>query len=76
MRLMLGTLASTTVRIFLPVTVLFAIGLVVDLNAGTKPWGMIVGAGAGIIVATGLVVLQLKDIRENPKMTKTPQEKK
>ena len=63
-RMMLGTLFSTTVRVFLPVSVLFVIGLIVDLNAPTRPWGMAIGASLGIIIAIMLVAFQLKDIRK------------
>lgn len=62
-RMMLKTLWSTTVRIFVPVTTLFIVGLIIDLNVGTKPYGMAVGTGAGAIIAVVLVVMQLKDIR-------------
>ncbi|MCR5700232.1 MAG: AtpZ/AtpI family protein [Candidatus Saccharibacteria bacterium] len=62
-KIMLRTLWSTTWRIFLPVSICFAIGLILDLNTATKPWGMIVGAGLGIIIALCLVFSQLKHIR-------------
>lgn len=64
--MMLKTLFSTTIRIFLPVTVLFLVGLAVDLNAATKPWGMALGTTIGIIVAAILVAVQLKNIRQQP----------
>lgn len=64
-KLMLGTLWSTTWRIFGPVMVAFGIGLAVDLNTATKPWGMVIGVSVGIVIAIGLVCLQLKDIRSN-----------
>jgi len=62
-RLMLKTLWSTTWRIFGPVMVLFGIGLVIDLNMPTKPWGMALGAGLGIVIAVILVMRQLKTIK-------------
>ena len=68
-KMMLKTLWSTTWRIFAPVSVFFAIGLALDLNASTKPWGMVIGTGLGIIVAIILVALQLKDIRSQAKKT-------
>lgn len=67
-KVMVKTLASTTVRIFAPVTILFLIGLTIDLNAGTKPYGMAIGTGVGIIIAVFLVVRQLKAIREDNKI--------
>ena len=63
---MLRTLFSTTWRIFAPVTVLFLIGLAIDLNTPVKPWGMAIGTGLGIIIAVALVAAQLKDIRNHP----------
>lgn len=73
--MMLKTLFSTTVRIFAPVMILFLVGLAVDLNVGTKPWGMIVGTGLGIVIAVILVMKQLKEIRQNPVMAKTEEVK-
>ena len=63
-KVMMRTLFSTTWRIFVPVTVLFIIGLAIDLNATTKPWGMAIGTSLGIVVAIVLVALQLKSIRQ------------
>ena len=65
-RMMLCTLFSTTVRIFAPVTILFIIGLVIDLNTPSKPWGMMTGTILGMIIAIVLVVMQLKSIRQAP----------
>lgn len=64
-KIMLKTLWSTTWRIFAPVSLFFAIGLILDLNSTTKPWGMIAGTGLGIAVALVLVIIQLKEIRSN-----------
>ena len=63
-RMMLRTLWSTTARVFVPVTALFLVGLAIDLNTATKPWGMAIGAGAGIVMAIVLVAVQLKGIRK------------
>ena len=62
-KIMLGTILSTTLRIFIPITILFCIGLAIDLNAGTKPWGMIIDTGLGIILSIVLVIWQVKRIR-------------
>ena len=70
-RMMFRTLISTTVRIFLPIAILFGIGLAVDLNTSTKPWGMAVGTSIGSIVAIVLVISQLKSIREDTKLVNT-----
>lgn len=76
--MMFKTLFSTTARIFLPVTLLFLIGLAIDLNTTTKPWGMAIGATVGIIIAVILVIIQLKNIRQQPVVSqaKTAQESK
>ena len=74
-KMMLKTLLSTTWRIFAPVTVLFLVGLAVDLNAGTKPWGMAIGTGLGIIIAVVLVLAQLKDIRQHPAVVRAEGDK-
>ena len=65
-RMMLRTLFSTTLRIFVPITILFIVGLIIDLNTATKPWGMAIGTGLGIIIAIFLIFAQLKDIHQNP----------
>ena len=57
------TLISTNLRIFGPVTGLFLVGLVVDLNLGTRPLGMAIGAGLGIGVGGILVYRQFKNIQ-------------
>lgn len=62
---MLRTLFSTTWRIFGPVTVLFIIGLIIDLTIATKPWGILIGTGIGIIIAVGLVVEQLRSFNKS-----------
>ena len=69
-RLMLGTLFSTTLRIFAPVTLLFLIGLCIDLNTSTRPWGMLIGTGLGILIAIVLVISQLQAIRHAPQEVK------
>ena len=64
-RMMLRTLVSTTIRIFLPIAILFGIGLAIDLNTPSKPWGMAIGTGIGIIIAAILVATQLKTIHQD-----------
>lgn len=63
-KVMIKTLLSTSVRIFLPTLGLFGIGAVIDFNTDTKPWGMVIGICAGIIVAAVLVFLQVKAIKK------------
>lgn len=70
-RMMLGTLFSTTWRVFAPVTVLFLIGLAIDLNAPTKPWCSAICTGLGIVISVVLVAAQLKDIRQQSAAAQT-----
>ena len=69
-KLMLKTLFSTTLRIFAPVTILFLIGLAIDLNNATKPWGMLTGTVIGIGIAIVLIVSQLNTIKKSPVLLK------
>lgn len=64
---MVSTLLSTTCRIFLPALGLFGVGAGIDFGFGTKPYGMLIGAGVGIIVAVVLVALQLRSIKKEGK---------
>ena len=67
-RVILHTLLSTTLRVFIPAAVFFVAGFIIDRSCETRPWGMIVGSGIGIMVAVWLIILQLKGIRvENKK---------
>ncbi|MDR0956009.1 MAG: AtpZ/AtpI family protein [Candidatus Nomurabacteria bacterium] len=59
-KIMIGTLLSTTARMFVPTLGLFGVGVVVDLTARTRPIGMIVGAALGIGLAFWLVHRQWK----------------
>lgn len=75
-RIMMRTLFSTTFRIFVPTTVLFLIGLAIDLNTPARPWGMAIGTSIGIIIAAILVFLQLKAIRQDNQQLKVVQGEK
>jgi Na+-transporting methylmalonyl-CoA/oxaloacetate decarboxylase beta subunit len=66
-KIMVETLVSTSLRVFVPVLVLFGIGVAIDFGLGYKPWGMTIGAGAGIIIAAALVVLQLRKAKGSTK---------
>lgn len=61
------TLLSTTLRVFVPVLVLFGIGAVIDFNFDFKPYGMIVGTVAGMIIAGALVYSQIRAIKKEGK---------
>ena len=75
-RVMLRTLFSTTLRVFGPVMAGFLIGLIVDLNLATKPWGMSIGVVVGVVVAAILVVRQLVQIRKSTEVASLLQEEK
>lgn len=62
-KIMVGTLISTSVRVFVPVLGMFGIGVVVDLWLGHKPYGMMIGTGLGIVIAMILIVLQLRSVK-------------
>lgn len=66
-KLMILTLVSTCLRIFLPSLGLFGIGVVIDFNFGSKPWGMLIGISIGMIIAAILVILQIRSIQKEPK---------
>lgn len=63
MRIMLRTLVSANLRVFIPVFSLFAAGFVIDANSSTQPWGIVIGTGLGLVIAVVLIVLQLRGIR-------------
>ncbi|HRN97632.1 MAG TPA: AtpZ/AtpI family protein [Candidatus Saccharibacteria bacterium] len=61
---LLGTMADTTWRMFIPIIGLAIGGVALDVNLATKPWFTI----AGIIVGTGvaglLVYRQIKRVKK------------
>ena len=59
--LLLGTIADTTWRMFIPIIGLLLIGDWLDRTYGTKPWLMLIGAAAGIGISWYLIRKQLKD---------------
>ena len=61
-KIILGTIASTTLRVFAPTLSLFAVGAVIDFNFGYKPYGMFIGTALGIVIAAVLVYLQIRSI--------------
>ena len=70
---MLTTLLSTNLRIFIPVSVLFAVGFVIDVNYSVKPWGMLTGTCLGMVAAAILLAFQLRKINAKPKVSIEPQ---
>lgn len=63
-KLIVLTLASTCLRIFLPSLGLFGIGALIDFNFDSKPWGMLIGVSVGMIIAVILVGLQIRSIKK------------
>lgn len=66
-KIMVLTLVSTSVRVFVPILGLFAIGAAIDFSMDYKPYGMIIGIALGIITATILVIVQLRSIDRDKK---------
>ena len=66
-KIMLGTLASTSFRIFVPVLGLFGIGALIDFTFDFKPYGMIIGTAVGAVIAIVLVYLQIRSIKKGKK---------
>lgn len=58
--LLLGTIAGTTWRMFIPIVGLLLVGDWVDRSLDTRPWLMLVGAGIGAAISTLLIRKQLK----------------
>lgn len=60
--LLLGTIADTTWRMFVPIVGLMLLGLWIDRSLGTLPWFMIALLLIGIAVAAELIRRQLKNV--------------
>jgi len=63
--LLLGTIADTTWRMFIPTIGLTVLGLVIDKQLHTTPWIMILGIVLGTLTAGLLVRRQMKEVRKN-----------
>ena len=55
-----GTMADTTWRIFVPTVGLMLLGVWADRTCGTKPWLMIIGLAIGVACAVALVRRQIR----------------
>jgi hypothetical protein len=62
--LLLGTIADTTWRMFVPIIGLLLFGLWIDKSYGSLPWAMIIFTIIGIAVATELVRRQLTNVNK------------
>ena len=63
----LGTLADTTWRMFVPSVGFTLLGVWLDSLWDTKPWAMTVGIVVGVLGAYLLVAKQIKTIRRGSK---------
>lgn len=63
--LLLGTIADTTWRMFIPIIGLLLAGLWLDKKYDTLPWATILLTLIGIAIATQLVRKQLKNVNKN-----------
>ena len=62
--LLLGTVADTTWRLFIPTIGGTIVGIWIDRTFDTKPWATIVGVITGTFVAFGLVYWQLRKVQK------------
>jgi len=65
--LLLGTIADTTWRMFIPTIGLLVLGLLIDRRLHTTPWIMILGLLVGTYLAYVLVQRQIKKVTKNDK---------
>lgn len=61
--LVLGTLADTTWRLFVPSVGGTVLGLLADKNFGTTPLFIIIGVSIGFVLSVLLIVMQLKRVK-------------
>ena len=62
--LLLGTIADTTWRMFVPIVGLLLLGVWVDRTYATLPWAMIILTILGIAIAAALVRRQLNTVNK------------
>lgn len=62
--LLLGTVADTTWRMFIPTIGLMLVGIMLDKSLHMKPWCMIVGLIVGTIITVLLVRRQLAALQK------------
>lgn len=60
--LLLGDIADTTWRMFVPTLGALLLGRWADTQLGTGPWGVLIGAIVGFAVAIWLVTKQVKRV--------------
>lgn len=62
--LLLGTIADTTWRMFVPIVGMLLLGVWIDKTYATLPWAMIVLLIIGILVAAELIRRQLNTVNK------------
>ncbi len=62
--LLLGTIADTTWRMFVPIVGLLMLGLWVDKQIGTLPWATLALTILGIAIAAELIRRQLMNVKK------------
>lgn len=62
--LLLGTIADTTWRMFVPIVGMLLLGLWIDTSFGTLPWALILLTIIGIAVAAELIRRQLNTVNK------------
>lgn len=62
--LILGTVADTTWRLFVPTIGGTIIGIIIDNIYGTKPWATIIGVSVGTALSIGLIYLQIRKVQK------------
>lgn len=60
--LLLGDIANTTWRMFVPTVGLLLLGVYIDDQFDTKPLALLIGAALGFILAIWLIIKQVKDL--------------
>lgn len=65
--LLLGTIADTTWRMFIPTVGGILLGMEADRKFHTTPWGMIVGLAFGTYATYFLIRSQMKKVKKDDK---------
>ena len=60
--LLLGDIANTTWRMFVPTIGLLLLGTYIDSQFNTTPISLLIGAGLGFALAIWLIIKQVKDV--------------
>lgn len=62
--LLLGTIADTTWRMFVPIVGLLLLGLWIDSTLNTLPWAMVILTIVGIVISAELIRRQLTNVKK------------